>query len=236
MTDSPYADLDKLIDEYEDDNRTLRPEKFIMLNYPKLFIMSVASLFENQIKRNCDDFIDHPLIPLSIHYPYINNLSSNFLSKSEMIYRTFYTKDNNTGEMHLDASKFYELFNGNSFKSKVKTQFQSELIIRSSYFSKQIDSLTNLLGVGTDNQKYERDYAKFCDYQDRISNCTFESAEESFLSIKYKRNMVAHDYINGTSDTFEDIRNLYLLASVYMVSLSKSIQALTDIDRINENV
>lgn len=53
-----------------------------------------------------------------------------------------------------------------------------------------------------------------------------EDAEKAYLSIKLRRNRVTHDYINGLSDTFADIRKFYNIAVIYVVSLQTAIQDL----------
>lgn len=60
MISSPYHQLDKFIDEYEEDSRTIKTDKLIMVNYPKVYLMSVASTFERQIKQCCQNFFDYP--------------------------------------------------------------------------------------------------------------------------------------------------------------------------------
>ena len=51
MRNSHYVELDKLIKEYEEDSRTIRSERMVMKNYPKVLTMSVASSFEYNIKN-----------------------------------------------------------------------------------------------------------------------------------------------------------------------------------------
>ena len=51
MSNNHYADLDKLIKEYEEDTINLRSERLVMKNYPKVLTMSAASSFEYNIKN-----------------------------------------------------------------------------------------------------------------------------------------------------------------------------------------
>ena len=74
MSNSPYHQLDKFIDEYEEDSRNYHPNKLIMINYPKVYVMTVASVFERQIKQSCQNFLDFPLVPLA-SYPEIGTLT-----------------------------------------------------------------------------------------------------------------------------------------------------------------
>ena len=56
MSNNRYAELDKLIKEYEEDSITVRSERLVMKNYPKVLTMSAASSFEHNIKNACQDF------------------------------------------------------------------------------------------------------------------------------------------------------------------------------------
>ncbi len=51
MDNFQYSDLEKLIKEYQEDSGTIRGERLVMINYPKVFVMSAASSFECQIKK-----------------------------------------------------------------------------------------------------------------------------------------------------------------------------------------
>lgn len=64
MDNFQYSDLEKLIKEYQEDSGTIRGERLVMINYPKVFVMSAASSFECQIKKRCEDFINNPKLPL----------------------------------------------------------------------------------------------------------------------------------------------------------------------------
>ena len=43
MVYSQYKDIEKLIKEYEEDFNTIRQERIVMRNYPKVLVMSAAS-------------------------------------------------------------------------------------------------------------------------------------------------------------------------------------------------
>jgi hypothetical protein len=229
MSDSPYHQLDKLIDEYEVDSRTIKSDKLIMVNYPKVYVMTVASLFERQIKQRCQDFIDFPLIPIT-SYTVLHSLLRFCLSQNKPatdgIFGKFRTLDRTSSTVNLDAGKFYDLFGGGLFKTNVETNFNSELVDRSTKYQTIVDGLLPLIESG---DQYEREYAKNTDIRDRLGRCTFASAENAFLNLKLRRNQVAHDYINGLSDSFEDIRDFYLDAVVYVIALEKTIIDLTDL-------
>ena len=51
MSNSHYQEIDKLIREYEEDSKLIRPDKLIIINYPKVLTMSIASSFEYYLNR-----------------------------------------------------------------------------------------------------------------------------------------------------------------------------------------
>lgn len=227
MSNSPYDQLDKLIDEYEEDSRIIKQDKLIMRNYPKVYVMTVASTFEQQIKQRCQDFVTFPLVSLD-SYPKIQSLIQSRPNEplTDKIFGKFHTFDRSTNTIDLDASSFYDLFGESAFKNDVENVFCDELAIRLSNYQDMMNSLQNTLSIG---EQFERAYAKNMDIRDRLQSCTFASAEEAFLELKLRRNKVAHDYINGLSDSFENIRNFYLDAVVYVIALEKTITNLTNI-------
>lgn len=46
--------------------------------------------------------------------------------------------------------------------------------------------------------------------------------------MKLRRNQVAHNYVNGLSDTFNDIQKFYDIAVIYVVALEEAIEKLTN--------
>lgn len=222
MNSSQYSELDKLISEYEDDLRNIREEKLIMKNYPKIFTMSVASLFEYYIKNKCQDFMNNPKLPIATNYSKIETLKGT--PKEDKMYAKLEAYSDN-GVEHLDAEKFYDLFNGQVFKLRVKSLFHNELQSKLQLTTTKISKLIPLIGEG---EKYDSDYAKYYSLKEELERCTFEDAENAFLSIKLRRNRVAHDYINGLSDTFSDIQKFYNIAVIYVVALENAIEELTD--------
>lgn len=225
MSNSHYQELDKLIQEYEDDKKSYHPDKLIIKNYPKLFVMSVASTFEYYIKDRIKDFVASPANPINTTYPQIDSL---FAYKprtpmSDKMYSKFIASDRD-GIERLDAGEFYALFGGASFKGLVTTKFEEERTRRRSQAEGMLNSLSAL--IGTDD-KFDLDYAKYSDIKERLDLCTFEKAEIAFLSLKLRRNKVAHNYLNGLSDSFEDVRNFYYDAISYVIALEESILSMT---------
>lgn len=221
-----YSELDRLISEYEVDFNTIREDKLIMKNHPKVLVMSIASLFEKQLKITCQNFIDNPIQPLLVAYPEIvvlthknpnKPLTDKMFAKLEGYYDT-------NGSEILNAQKFYNLFGGDGFKNDVERIFNEVRLARLDQVNSVLGSLMNLLDDGV---QYEYNYAKQSDLKEKLNVCSFNVAERAYLSLKLRRNRVAHDYINGLSDTFEDIENFYYDAILYIVSLKHAIEKLT---------
>ena len=223
MVYSQYRDIEKLIKEYEEDFNTIRQERIVMRNYPKVLVMSAASFFECQIKKKCEAFIDNPKLPLDVNYPKIFALCRN-KPKVDQMFAKLYAYENN-GVETLDAKEFYNFFGENKFECDVKSKYNNE---RLDYIS-NIDELINDLKplYDKDENKYGFDYLKQCELKEELEKCSFKDAERSYLNLKLKRNRLAHDYINGLSDTFEDLRSFYNKAVIYVVSLEKAIIELT---------
>ena len=227
MSNSPYYQLDKLIDEYEEDSNVIKSDKLIMVNYPKVFVMTAASTFERQIKNRCHEFITHPVLPLA-SYPNIQSLLNYSIRKSipitDLCYNKFHTYDRNTSVINLDANDFYVLFGGVLFKNSVEHYFMVELTNRLAYYQNIVNELLPLV---ESKEEYIADYVINDDIRERLTKCNFSLAEKAFLELKLRRNNVAHDYINGLSDTFEDIRDFYLDAVVYVSGVERAIENLT---------
>ena len=221
MSNNRYADLDKLIKEYEEDTINLRSERLVMKNYPKVLTMSAASTFEYNIKNACQDFLDNPKLPIATHYPKIPRLK---LPTLDSIYGKFKTLNRQTQVENLDASGFYALFGGNSFKTSAISFFNSEKAKKTSETQNIVDSLEPLFDV---NDSYALAYVTADELLEQLKNASFDNAEQAFLNLKLRRNRVAHDYINGLSDTFEDIRKFYNLAVLYAISIEEAIKDLT---------
>lgn len=226
MNDSHYQELERLISEYEEDTKLIKSDRLIIKNYPKVFTMSIVSSFEYYLKDYLNEFIVFSAGSISTTYPYIDNLIRNNTGKPivDKMYAKFesYEKE---GIEFLDATKFYDLFNGDVFKNEVKDNFFTEQRAQIERANIMIDRLSTL--IGTDD-RYDNDYAKYTDIKERLDLCNFDKAQNAFLSLKLRRNRVAHNYLNGLTDSFEDIRNFYYDAVLFVVALEKALQKLTD--------
>lgn len=220
MSNSHYDELDKLIKEYEEDFRTIKSERLIMKNYPKVLVICAASSFEYQIKNRCQEFLDSPTLPLA-SYPHISALKSK-KPKIDQMFAKLQGYDD--GIEHLNAENFYNLFGGQTFKDRVENNFLAQKLATIAHITTKISGLQVLVGQG---EQYDFDYIKQSDLKDLIEQSSFNEAEKAYLSLKLRRNRVAHDYINGLSDTFEDIQKFYYLAVIYVVALEAAITELT---------
>lgn len=226
MSNSQYRELDQLIKEYEQDYRTIKSDRLIMKNYPKVFTMSAASSFEHQLKCRCKDFLDSPNLPLQTNYPKVFFLQK----KKKPVVDQMFTKlkgyeDN--GIECLNAQEFYDLLGGATFQNTVEQNYESERTSTLQHIEGTITVLSSLLEQDSENEQYAFDYAKQSDLKEQLECCSFSDAEKSYLSLKLRRNRVAHNYIDGLSDTFEDIQKFYNTAVLYVIALETSIIALT---------
>lgn len=227
MNNSHYQELDKLISEYEVDIKLINSERLIIKNYPKVFTMSVVSSFEYYIKDYLKEFIVSQGNDISTMYPCIDALLRQNQNRSiiDKMYAKLkgYEKE---GIENLNATEFYILFNGNDFRNKVINNFFIERQNRIEKVEDMINKLTLFIGTSS---IYDDDYAKYTDIKERLDLCTFDQAEKAFLSLKLRRNRVAHNYLNGLTDSFEDIRNFYYDAVLYVVALESALESLTPI-------
>jgi hypothetical protein len=223
MSSNRYAELDKLIQEYEEDFIPISSERLMMKNFPKVLTMSSASLFEFNIKNTCKEFLDNPKNPIDPSYPLIVRMLRKPKPVTDQMFAKLEAYDDN-GIEHLDASPFYDLFGGPAFRALVESFFTTQLSQKTQDASTIINALLPLVDQG---KKFETEYAKYIVLKDELDLCTFASAEMAYLSLKLRRNRVAHDYLHGLSDTFEDIRKFYTIAVIYVIALEEAIKDLT---------
>ncbi len=226
MEGSHYGELDNLIREQEEDSKTIKSDKLIMKNYPKVFVMSSASLFEHNLKERCQDFLDLPKKPIQSDYPLIEKLKAK--QKNKPLVDKMFAKLNgyeNDGVETLSAEPFYELFGGSAFKADIVSCFA---ILKEERLQKTIEYIDRLQPLLTNDERYEFEYAKQCEIKEKLEQCSFEDAEKAYLSIKLRRNRVAHNYLYGLSDTFNDIRDFYYDSVLYVLALEQTIVGLTN--------
>ena len=212
MQYSPYDMIDRLIAEYEQDTHSIRGEKMIMEMYPKLLVMTIASHFEKNIKDRISDYIVRP----KSGYPSLGRKMN-----ADSAYKLFYTLDK-SGNVHFDASKFYDLFNVN-FKKETRNRFNA---LRKEYiddFSKQADIIKD-----STLAEVEALYARLIDIKEKLENCDFKRAETAFLELKLRRNRVAHNFLCTLSDSFQDICAFYYDAMLYAKAVEDELRHRTE--------
>ncbi len=225
MDINQYNNLELLINEYYEDLKNIKPDRIIIQNYPKLLLISSASQFEHQIKDYCHNFLCSPNCQLN-GYPQICHLQNVQINKpmTDKMFAKFEAYMDN-GSEHLNAENFYNLFNGALFKTSVQSHFNSILQQQKTKISAMLSPLEDL--VDQDEEKYGDEYINYDDLLEKYNNLSFSDAETSYLRLKYKRNLLAHDYLNGILDTFEDIKSLYSSALIYVLSVQAAIEDLT---------
>ncbi len=226
MIDNYYPTIKRLIDEYHKDRGIFAAQKEIFLYYPQLFILTMVSQFEKEIKNKTNDVISNPIIPL----PQISRQLDSIVLRApnkyiDRIYGKFIAHATPTGIL-LSATDFYNLFGGQSFKIKIERYFTQEKQVQVSEYQKIISFLSPLLNTSED---YNEKYAENDEILNIIQNLTFSEAETAFLELKLRRNKVAHDFFGGTTDTFEDIKKLYYQAVLFIVALKKGLSDFSTI-------
>ncbi len=95
----------------------------------------------------CQNFIDFPLVPLST-YPILNSFIQVCATQNQPItdgiFGKFYTLNRSTDLVNLDATKFYDLFGGATFKNSIETIFNNELADRLVEYQKTVEKLEPL--------------------------------------------------------------------------------------------
>lgn len=230
MSDSCYIELDKMIKEYEEDSKIIKSDKLIMKNYPKLFVMSSASLFERNIKNRCQDFLDNPKNPIDTAYPFLQRVISRSGNKPvvDRMFAELRGYEDNGIEV-LCADRFYKLFDRldrQMFKQSIKTEFGAVLTQK---IEKTVGMIEQLGFLINEDEKYELDYARQCELKEKLERSSFDIAEKAYLSIKLRRNRVAHNYLSGLSDSFNDVRDFYYDAVLYVIALERALEELTEV-------
>lgn len=225
MIEDHYPIFKKIIDDFEYDKTIFTSNKAIMSYYPQLFLLAIVSTFEKEIKEKCNNIVTHPAIALTSFPKFNKILLSNVWNYTDEIYKKFRAREKNGLEI-LDASLFYDIFGGTNFKNDVVENFLIEKQKQIRDYINVISSITPLLGRDV---KYDNDFAEKDDIRNRLNVLQFTNAEIAFLKLKLRRNRVAHNFLTGISDTFEDIKNLYYDAVLYVVAIKKTLANLSTI-------
>ena len=223
MIENHYPKFKKLIDEYEQDKAQFSSDKEILSYYPQIFLLAIVSTFEKEIKEKCSNIITHPAISLQSLPQLAKIVNSRTPNCSDEIYKKFRAREKN-GILELNADGFYNIFGGTTFKQDVESNFLSEQQSQTGDYIKLIAILKSLIGKG---DKYDNDYTEKEYIFNILKSLTFANAESSFLELKLRRNKVAHNFIFGISDSFEDICKLYYESVLYIIAVKLSLSKLS---------
>ncbi|WP_024859097.1 hypothetical protein [Ruminococcus albus] len=214
---SKYQDINKTIDEYYADVKTIKFERKIIEYYPRTLILLVASKYESSIKDKINAFLYHPK---SLWQSLANNVKNkgDIDKLPEIAFKKFYTNPS------LDASQFYNFWGGITFRDKVKTRFEflnNEIISQIEEILRKLEDISSLKNIDKEFEKY-----------DAINDClkiNFDDAEQSFLEIKKQRNCVAHNFLSTEfSSTFEIVVELYYKSMSYAMALEDIFIDMTE--------
>ena len=195
-------------------------------NYPKVFTLCSASVFEKRIKDKLQLFLNNPINPISTSYPSIMTLINRHHDKAvDKIFAKLEAYNLN-GIDHLDASKFYDLFGGTIFKNIIISEYENLRELQRNHAHEQADKVFELISLGY--KDVEDSYAILLDMVDQLELCTFDRAEEAYLNIKLRRNKVAHVFTAELLDSFNDLRIFYYGAALYIASVDKTISGLVN--------
>lgn len=214
---SKYHDVNKTIDEYYSDVKTIKFERKIIEYYPRTLVLLIASTYESSIKDKMSAFLYHPKA-------HLQNLANNLISKYDIdkipykAFQKFYTDPN------YDASGFYNFWGEKAFRDNVKSRFE---VIRKEKI-KQVEEIICKLEDISDLKNIDKEFEKY----DAINDClktNFNDSEHSFLVIKKQRNCVAHNFLSPNfSSTFEVIIELYYKSISYAMALEEVFIDMTE--------
>lgn len=143
MIESHYPKFKKIIEEFEQDSAIFSKDKEIITYYPQIFLLSVASTFEKDIREKCSNIINAPAVSLASFNKLTSILNSHTNDYSHTIYKKFKTRNS-----CYDATSFYEVFGGSSFKNNVILNFENERKLAIMDYSQLVTDLIPLIGKG----------------------------------------------------------------------------------------
>lgn len=221
MIESSYPQIKKLMNDYSEDSKLIRSDREIISQYPKIFVLSVVSLFEQTIKNKLENLIDHPAISLSSFSSLNTLIRKNPTKYVDKVYAKLEAYQDNSGSQVLNATNFYNLFGGSPFSTEIEAEFEKEK-------AKQIQSYELMMAkleplCDSDDKIFEK-YSELDDIKILLNRSSFHSAEQSFLILKFKRNFIAHNYLDVNNDSFEDLKKIYYDAALYAISLSNVLR------------
>lgn len=226
MLEDYFPEIKTQIDEYYEFSNIVRSDKQLFAQYPKILNLSIASLFENQIKKLCSDIVDKPNLSV-----FSDATLQNFVRKSgnkyiDRIYGLTLGYIDTNGQEVLSMQKFYNLFGGVVFEQRVKKYFISELPIQILSYEEFVDKVSACVSI---DSKYEPSFIFADTVLQQLKANTFQIARDSFLRLKERRNRIAHDFMCSFNDTYNDIVCLYNKAALFVYALKKALCDLIDL-------
>lgn len=217
-----FPEIERVIKGYDNEVKLLNSDSVCIENYPKVFTLCSASVFEKRIKDRIRLIKAQPAVSLEIELPQLYRIITS--RPNDYVDGVFgkFVASNKTGSDVLDATKFYELFGGDSFKRSIQAEYNRLLENQKEHIDNQIVILGELLE--RHYSKYENDYADLLEMQEKLNSYTFERAEAAYLNLKLRRNKVAHYYMIETLDSFSDLRSFYYGASLYVAAVNNILQ------------
>lgn len=219
-----FPEIEHIIRGYDKESEVLSIDSVSIENYPKVFTLCSASVFEKRIKDKLRIFLNNPQSVLSLSYPgVVNMINRHHDNAVDKIFAKLKAYNAN-GIDCLDASGFYDLFGGVVFKNAIATEYDRLREEQKNSANAKAIKLFELISMGY--MEYENSYAILIDMVERLDLCTFDRAEEAYLSIKLRRNKVAHNYITELLDSFNDLRAFYYGAALYIASVDTILSGM----------
>jgi len=217
--------LENLISQYDEDSQIIKADRLIMEHYPKVFLLSAASSFEQGIKRQLSRYYSHNLATLSPCLQQIANRQTNKPFQDKLFAKLKAYSNTSSGLETLDAQDFFNCFSNENLEQVVMRFFQNILAQSKNNLMSTIDSYKRLLSATPDDSLITLKL-KNEEIFDIWKSTTYDSSKESYLALKLRRNKIAHEYF-AVSDTFNDIRKFYYQSFFFVLALEQGILSLS---------
>lgn len=221
-----FPAIERVIIGYDKENKVYNSNSISIENYPKVLTLCSASVFEKTIKDRVRLFLSHPASPIATTYPQIARIPPRSSKPVEDAIFGGFVASNRSGVENLDATRFYGLFGGASFKKSIETKFIELRDKQKKHADEQVSKMADLIATGYCQN--EDSYAILIDMVEQLDRCTFDRAESAYLNIKLRRNKVAHNYMTELLDSFNDLRVFYYGASLYIAAVYEALSELID--------
>ena len=225
MLEDYFPEIKIQIDEYYEFSNIVRSDKQLFAQYPKILSLSVASLFENQIKKLCAEIVDKPKLSVFSDVTLQALVCKNRNKYVDKIYGHIWGYIDENGQEVLSMQNFYNLFGGIAFEQRVESYFKEELPIQIHSYEEFVAKVSACVSI---DSKYESNFMFADAVLQQLKSNTFTIARDSFLRLKERRNRIAHDFMCVFNDTYNDIVCLYDQAALFVYALKKALSDLID--------